>query len=139
MPLHAGLGIHCRYKAVESGVAIAQIAIHGIRKVKLLVSARTGVAVEAAGVLEDDQLGWIFHRQAAQQRLVEQAEDRCICANTKRQRDHCHGGECGALDHLPPGIAHVLEYAFHRTISLVVQSGHWIDPGRPHCGNVASQ
>ena len=65
MPLHAGFGSKRCYEPVEGGVAVAEIAIHGIREVKLLVSARSGVAVEAAGVFEDHQLRWIFHRQAA--------------------------------------------------------------------------
>src|SRR5206468_6716200 len=71
VPLHAGFGSKRCYEPIECGVAIAQIAIHGIREIKLVVRTRSSVAAEPAREFEDDQLRWLFHGQAAQQGLVE--------------------------------------------------------------------
>ena len=93
MPLHTGLGPGGCEQAAEHRVVVAEIAIHGIRERKTLINTRTGVTVEAACGLQNHEAVGVLYRKAAEQGLVEQAEDGGVGADAKCQRDDCHRGK----------------------------------------------
>ena len=59
------------------------------------------MAGRVAGPAQADQLLGMGYRQTAQQRLIEQCEDRRVGADAQRQRQYGDGGEDRGLAHLP--------------------------------------
>jgi len=58
------------------------------------------MAVETAGELQDHEAIGVLYRQAAEQSLIEQAEDGGIRADTECERDDCDRGKSGRLAQL---------------------------------------
>ena len=64
--------------------------------------------------LKLNQSARIFHRQAAQQDLVEQAVDGCVRSDTQGQDQHGDKGESRALAQLAQRVPKVLQQGAHR-------------------------
>ncbi len=114
VPQHAGVGAGGRDQSREDRVLVAQVAIHRVGEVIALIAAVVvHMARIAPGESQQHQLRWVFHRQAAQQRLIEQSEDRRIRADTQRQSYHRGQCETGIVTKLPKCVTNVFDQPVH--------------------------
>ena len=75
------------------------------------------------------------YRQWSKQYRVDNAEDRRVCADAEREREHGHGGEAGILQQLAEGESQIihgflildLQFAIRATSSFVSQRLDGID------------
>ena len=97
-------GVEARADAAPAGQAhevlrvVAQRGVHRIRE-------HTAVAAGDVG-----EAGGIAHRQALEQRRVDEAEDRGVGADAERQRQDDGDGEAGLAAQHPGGVAEILEH-----------------------------
>jgi hypothetical protein len=89
----------------EHGVRLLQIAEHQVAEDMLAVAglvARVGSRFGTRG-REIHELLRGRHRERPQQHLVEQREDRGVCADAQRERQDRHGGDKRCLEQPPDG------------------------------------
>ncbi len=61
---------------------------------------------------DEDQAVWVFYRKALQPQRVHQRKDRCVRADTERQRQHRDEYEAGRPAELAQGISCILAQVF---------------------------
>ena len=99
----------CKHSA-EDRIAVAQVAIHGIREIQPALIARSQRSLVPASKMQHLQLLRRLHRQRPQQHLIEQSEDSCIGPDPKGQRKNRHQRKARALQKCTNGISqHSLE------------------------------
>ena len=64
------------------------------------------------GFVEHNEAGGIGVGQRAQQRVVDNGENRGVRADGQRERDKCHAGEAGILAERSESVAEVLAEGF---------------------------
>ena len=88
---HAHVVLEAAEHPAEDGVVLAEIVIHGVGQ---RVHAPVATVVETLH-LQRHQLLRVLYRQQAQQDLIEQREDRRVCADAEGQREDGHNREDG--------------------------------------------
>ena len=85
-------------------LAVAKATVRRVRPGE--VSGRPAVA--QPGRVQQNQLARVLHRQRLEQQPVDDAEDRGVRPNAKRERQHGHCRESGLCDEPPARVANVL-------------------------------
>ncbi len=98
-----------RDDAGEDVAAIAQVLVHRVRERAL--DAWSFFRIVRG---EHDELIGIVDRQALQQHLVGDREDRGVRADAECEREHDDGGEAWVLGEQPNGVANVLDNLCHQ-------------------------
>ena len=121
-PLQIDLRVSGSDRPAENGIVVAQIAIHGIRKIKMMVAAGGRMAGILARIPEKSEAVRFLDGQTAQKRLIEQAEYRRIGANAERKRKNRNHREAGRLSQLANGVAEIMEQSGHLFFFLATRN-----------------
>ena len=114
MPTDTDAGAVGGEYAGEDLVPIAEVFVHGVRKVVACVATEAaGRSGEAAGPVEADQLFWLLDGQHAEKNLIEDGEDRGVGTDAEGEGEN--DGECEArrLAQLAKCKAKILKERIH--------------------------
>ena len=109
LPRQAGGRAHAGDQGCEGGVAVAQIAVHGIGENGFVIIAGTRSRSGVIGMQQHQPLR-IPYRQRAQHHLVQQRKNGGIGANAQRQREHGGGGKQRAAPQRPERVGDVFQH-----------------------------
>src|SRR5437763_4444370 len=105
--------ISCREETGKDLVAISQIEI-------IWIGERGAKPILADRPHRHDPL-WFGYGQGPEQHDVDQTEDRRVCPDAEREREHRHGGEAGVLQQLAEGEFEII----HKIVAADL-TRHWI-------------